>query len=285
MQNGIPFPNFDPIAIHIWGGFGIRWYALAYLAGILLGWFICVRLTRTYAHESVLRADKDVSHFSDFVGYAALGIVLGGRLGYVLLYDLSSYLAQPWRIFNLLEGGMSFHGGLIGVVVATWLYCRALKLPLLRFADMLAVAAPVGLFFGRIANFINGELWGRPTDLPWGVIFPIPVSIQSRYPEVARHPSQLYEAALEGLLLFALVFSLYRIAALRNRPGTIMGVFLGGYGIARFIVEFFREPDAHLQFLFGWMSYGQLYSIPLVIIGLAMIVWKQRQQPESGKTS
>ncbi len=285
MQNGIPFPNFDPIAIHIWGNFGIRWYALAYLAGILLGWFICIRLTKAYGNESGLRADKEVSHFSDFVGYAALGIVVGGRLGYVLLYDFSSYLAEPLRIFNLLEGGMSFHGGFIGVIIATWLYCRALKLPLLRFADMLAVAAPVGLFFGRIANFINGELWGRPTDMPWGVIFPIPVAWQERYPEVARHPSQLYEAALEGLWLFALVFSLYRVAALRNRPGSIMGVFMAGYGVARFFVEFFREPDAHLQFIFGWMSYGQLYSIPLIIIGLSLLIWRGKQPLEAGKTA
>jgi phosphatidylglycerol:prolipoprotein diacylglycerol transferase len=280
MQTGLPFPNIDPVAIHIWGDFGIRWYALAYLAGILLGWRLCLRLAKRYASESNIRADKEVSHFSDFIGYAAIGIILGGRLGYVLLYNFSLYLQHPLRIFNLSEGGMSFHGGLAGVVVVTWLYCRANALPVLRFADMLTVAAPIGLFFGRIANFINAELWGRPTDLPWGVIFPIPSYLQDRYPEVARHPSQLYEAGLEGLLLFALTFSLFRVSGLRNRPGTLVGVFLAGYGSTRFLVEFVREPDAHLQFLFGWMTYGQLYSLPLIALGLVLIITRLQRAPE-----
>ncbi len=281
MQPGLPFPNIDPIAIHLWGDFGIRWYALAYLAGILLGWQLCLRLAKTYAQESNIRADKEVSHFSDFIGYAAIGIILGGRLGYVLLYNFELYLQNPLSILNLTEGGMSFHGGLVGVVVATWLYCRANRLPVLRFADMLSVAAPIGLFFGRIANFINAELWGRPTDLPWGVVFPIPPYLQDRYAEVARHPSQLYEAGLEGLVLFVLTLSLYRLSGLRNRPGTLVGVFLAGYGVARFLVEFVREPDAHLQFLFGWMTYGQLYSLPLIVLGVGLIVSRMRSAPQT----
>lgn len=284
MQSGLPFPNIDPIAIHLWGDFGIRWYALAYLAGILLGWQLCLRLAKTYAQESSIRADKEVSHFSDFIGYAAVGIILGGRLGYVLLYNFELYLQNPLSILNLTEGGMSFHGGLVGVVIATWLYCRANSLPLLRFADMLAVVTPLGLFFGRIANFINAELWGRPTDLPWGVIFPIPTYLQDRYPEVARHPSQLYEAGLEGLVLFALTYSLFRISGLRNRPGTLVGIFFTGYGVARFLVEFFREPDAHLQFLFGWMTYGQLYSLPLIVLGAGLILNRLRSAPEAPTT-
>ncbi len=285
MQSGLPFPNIDPIAIHLWGDFGIRWYALAYLAGILLGWQLCLRLAKAYAQESNIRADKEASHFSDFIGYAAIGIILGGRLGYVLLYNFELYLQNPLSILNLTEGGMSFHGGLVGVVVATWLYCRANGLPVLRFADMLSVAAPIGLFFGRIANFINAELWGRPTDLPWGVVFPIPPYLQDRYPEIARHPSQLYEAGLEGLVLFVLTLSLYRMSVLRNRPGTLVGVFLAGYGVARFLVEFVREPDAHLQFLFGWMTYGQLYSVPLIVLGVGLIVSRMRGAPQTPPAS
>src|SRR5919199_266294 len=264
----IPFPAIDPVLIEI-GPLVVRWYALAYIAGILLGWFYAGRLlgnARLWGGPAPLtRTDLD-----DFVLWATLGVVLGGRLGYVLFYNLDVYLDDPLEALRLWHGGMSFHGGLIGVGLAIVLFARLRRLPVLALADVAAAAAPIGLFFGRIANFINGELYGRITDVPWGVIFP------NGGPE-PRHPSQLYEALLEGLILFVVlrVFT-HRILALR-RPGLTFGVFLAGYAVARILAERFRMPDPQLGFLFGGVTMGMLLSLPMLLLGLALVVYARRR--------
>ncbi len=222
------FPQFDPVLVQL-GPLAIRWYALAYIAGIVLGWRLLRRLVQAPpAVASVLQAD-------DFVTWATLGIVLGGRLGYVLFYQPSEFLAEPWRIVQVWQGGMSFHGGMLGVTIAILLFCRVNRVPVLGFADRLAVCVPIGLGLGRIANFINGELWGRPAPdwLPWAMIFPTGGM-------VPRHPSQLYQALMEGLVLFLVLFALSRREALRARYGFLTGAFLVGYGIARIVGELFR---------------------------------------------
>lgn len=249
------FPQFDPVIVQI-GPFGIRWYALAYIAGIVLGWRLLRRLVRQPpVVATTLQAD-------DFLTWATLGIVLGGRLGYVLFYQPAVYLVHPLLAFAVWEGGMSFHGGTIGVTVAIIWFCRRNRIALLGFADRLAVCVPIGLGLGRIANFINGELWGRPAPdwLPWAMIFP------NAGPE-PRHPSQLYQALLEGLVLFVVLFALSRREAVRARFGWLTGAFLIGYGVARIIGECFRQPDAFLGFLAMGATMGQLLSIPMVIAG------------------
>lgn len=254
----IPFPTIDPVLIEI-GPLAIRWYALAYVAGLVLGWRYAMRLGR--------RADTPVEadHADAFLGWATLGVILGGRLGYVLFYGLSYFIEHPGDIFRLWEGGMSFHGGLLGVVVAGLIFCRVKRIPALAFGDVLAAVTPIGLFFGRIANFINGELWGRPTDVPWAMVFP-------RADAEPRHPSQLYEAGLEGIVLFAVLsVMVHRFGAL-GRPGLVVGTFIAGYGICRFIVEFFRQWDAGLELYFGWLSQGQLLSLPMVLVGAVFVV-------------
>ena len=253
----IAFPAIDPIAIGL-GPVVVRWYSLAYVFGILLGWQYAMRLT-TRTEDGVSRA-----HIDDFVIWATLGIILGGRLGYVLFYQPGYYFNNPLEIFAVWKGGMSFHGGALGVMAAIWIYCGRQNISLLSFTDLVCAAAPIGLFFGRIANFINGELFGRATDVPWAMVFP-------RGGSLPRHPSQLYESALEGFLLFVILATLiYGFNALR-RPGLIAGVFFAGYGVARFIVEFVREPDAHLGTLMGIATMGQLLSLPLIAIGLWLI--------------
>jgi phosphatidylglycerol:prolipoprotein diacylglycerol transferase len=254
----IPYPEFDPFAIHI-GSFGIRWYALAYIVGLLLGWRYCLYLAKQ-APALVKGTDLD-----DFLTWATLGVVLGGRTGYVLFYQFDLYTADPLEIFRLWHGGMSFHGGCAGVTLAMILFCRNRKIPLFAFADIVACAVPLGLFFGRIANFVNGELWGRPTDVPWAMIFP------NGGPE-PRHPSQLYEAGLEGVCLFTISLVLDRVFKARLRPGVITGTFLIGYAAARSISELFREPDKQLGFLIFGTTMGQLLSIPLLIGGLWLIL-------------
>jgi len=258
----IAFPAIDPIAI----GFGpvlIRWYSLAYVVGILLGWQYAMRLTAR-TEDRVGQA-----HIDDFVMWATLGIILGGRLGYVVFYQPGYYFHNPLEIFAVWKGGMSFHGGTLGVLTAIWIYCGRQNISRLSFADLVCAAAPIGLFFGRIANFINGELFGRTSDVPWAMVFP-------RRGPLPRHPSQLYEAALEGFLLFVILTTLiYGLNALR-RPGLIAGTFLVGYGVSRFIVEFVREPDAHLGTLLGIATMGQLLSLPLIAIGLWLIYQAKR---------
>jgi phosphatidylglycerol---prolipoprotein diacylglyceryl transferase len=264
----IPFPNIHPEIFSIgpfhldgWtlGPFAIRWYALAYIAGLIIGWRYCMALAK---RPPQIAKAQDID---DFLVWATIGVVLGGRIGYVLFYDLPRYLAEPAEIIKLWHGGMSFHGGALGVCVAIFLFCRQRKIALLGFADIIACAVPIGLFFGRIANFINGELWGRPTDVDWAMIFP------GDPDHLPRHPSQLYEAFLEGIVLFLVLWALQRFVGARRRQGLLTGVFLAGYGLARITVEFFRQPDAQLGFLFAGATMGQLLSIPLVVIGVWLV--------------
>ena len=261
----LSFPLIDPVTLDL-GVLQIRWYALAYLAGLLLGWRLCLLLARR-DKELFVKA----THFSDFLGWAALGIVLGGRLGYCLLYKPKYYLAQPVQILFIWQGGMAFHGGFLGFCLSAWLYARRHGLCVLRLADYLAVAAPIGLFFGRIANFINAELYGRPSDLPWAVIFPASQDGQASGLPLSRHPSQIYEALLEGVLLFVVLYLAHQSFSLREKPGLVTGIFMLGYGVARFFVEFFRQYDVALGLIAGWMSHGQLYSLPLMLFGALLI--------------
>lgn len=258
----IPFPAFDPVLIQL-GPFAIRWYALAYIAGLLGGWQL---LKRMVARPGWTMTPVQVD---DLLFFATLGVILGGRLGFVLFYHPLYYLSNPLQILAVWQGGMSFHGGLVGVLVACWLFARSRGIPALEVGDAVAVVTPIGLFFGRLANFINAELWGRPTDLPWGVVFP-------NAGPLPRHPSQLYEAALEGVLLFVVLQVMARGARDPATAGRLGGTFLLGYGLCRAFVEFFREPDAHLGLLFGFITMGQLLSLPMILLGLVLIVWSWR---------
>lgn len=258
----LPYHDIDPVAISL-GPLAIRWYSLSYIAGLVLGWLYARWLVRLPPQRMTL------AQIDDFLVWATLGVVLGGRLGYVLFYNFETYLATPLAILRVWEGGMSFHGGLIGVILAAYLFTRKHGLPFLLLADILACVTPIGLFFGRLANFVNGELYGRPSDASWAMVFP------TGGPE-ARHPSQLYEAGLEGLLLFFVLFAFARARALQ-RLGWIGGLFLLGYGLSRFVVEFFREPDAHIGFLFGAATMGQLLSLPMIVVGVILMV---RAKPE-----
>jgi phosphatidylglycerol:prolipoprotein diacylglycerol transferase len=258
----IPFPAIDPVAVAI-GPFVVRWYALAYIVGLLLGWRYCLVLADR-PPRLVERRDID-----DFLVWATLGVVLGGRIGYVLFYQPVYYLQHPIEALYLWHGGMSFHGGALGVTLAILLFTRARRLPVLAFSDVIAEAIPIGLFFGRIANFINGELFGRETDIPWAMVFP-------NGGPVPRHPSQLYEAVCEGLLLFLLLLLAEHRGA-RRRPGVVTGLFLIGYAVARMSGELFRQPDAQLGFLVFGTTMGQLLSIPVLIAGFILIWWARRQ--------
>jgi phosphatidylglycerol:prolipoprotein diacylglycerol transferase len=254
------FPQFNPVIVQI-GPFGIRWYALAYIAGLVLGWRLLRRLVpQAPAVATVVQAD-------DFLTWATLGVVLGGRLGYVLFYQPGVYLAHPALILAVWEGGMSFHGGALGVTIAILWFCYRNAIPLLGFADRVAVCVPIGLGLGRIANFVNGELWGRqaPDWLPWAMIFP-------NGGPLPRHPSQLYEALLEGVMLFVVMFALSRQERLRARFGWLTGAFLVGYGIARTTGELFREPDVFLGYLIGGVTMGQLLCIPMLAGGLWLML-------------
>ena len=262
----VPFPAFDPVLVHI-GPFALRWYALAYITGILLGWLYAraiIRAERLWGGP----APMTVADFDDFVLWATLGVILGGRIGYVLFYNPAHFAANPVEIVQLWKGGMSFHGGFLGCVLAVVLFARHRGISILSLGDLTCAAGTIGIFLGRIANFINGELWGRTTDVPWAMIFP------SGGP-LPRHPSQLYEAALEGLLLFVVLTALIRAGALK-RPGFILGAFAFGYGIARSICELFREPDAQLGFLWGGLTMGMLLSVPLIIAGIALMAMPRK---------
>tara|TARA_Y100000813_G_scaffold89197_1_gene63330 strand:- start:147 stop:941 length:795 start_codon:yes stop_codon:yes gene_type:complete len=262
----LAFPAIDPIAVEI-GPVAIRWYSLAYIAGLILGWRYMLRLA-DQSPAGIARLAVD-----DFLVWATLGVVLGGRLGFVLFYKPAFYLENPLHILTLWQGGMSFHGGLLGVCVATILFCRKRDISLFHFADMLGCAAPIGLFFGRLANFVNGELFGRAADVPWAMVFP-------HGGPIARHPSQLYEAALEGVLLFIVMALLWRRPGLRARGGLLAGIFFIGYGLARTTAEFFREPDAYLGFLFQGATMGQLLCLPMIAFGL-WLVWRSRPKAAS----
>lgn len=259
----IAFPMIDPVLVEI-GPLAIRWYALAYIVGLVLGWRYMMWMAR---QDGALVKPEQAD---DFLVWAVLGVILGGRLGYVLFYKPAYYAAHPLEILQTWQGGMSFHGGFLGVMIVTLLFCRKRGISFLGFVDLVSVVAPIGLLFGRIANFINSELWGRPTDVPWAMVFP-------NGGPFARHPSQLYEAALEGLLLTVVMHLAWRNPALRGKPGTLSGVFLIGYGCSRVFVEFFRQPDAHLGFLWGGATMGQILSIPMVIVGISIIAYARKR--------
>lgn len=283
----IPFPNVAPeiFSVELFGvTLALRWYALAYIAGLLIGWQIMLKLIRT-ARLWPISAPMTADQVERLLTWIILGVVLGGRLGYVLFYQPAHYLTDPWQILKVWEGGMSFHGGFIGVLLAAFVFCRREKIPLLPAADLMAVATPPGLFLGRIANFINAELWGRPTTLPWGVAFPGDAAqmCDGVLEVCARHPSQLYEAALEGLLLGAVLIWLVWRKGWLGFPGRTAGLFFAGYGAARFVVEFLRQPDA--QFVtagnplgLAWqiggfgLTMGQLLSVPMIAVGLWFIL-------------
>ncbi|MBL4926953.1 prolipoprotein diacylglyceryl transferase [Fuscibacter oryzae] len=282
----IPFPNISPeiftISLGSWE-FSLRWYALAYVAGLLIGWKLIVTILkspRLWPNGAPMQPEA----VERLLTWVILGVIIGGRLGYVLIYDPAFFWANPSQIPVVWHGGMSFHGGFMGVVVAGILFCRREGIPMLTMADLMAIATPAGLFFGRIANFINAELWGRPTDLPWGVAFPgeAAQSCPDLLTICARHPSQLYEAALEGLVLFAvLAWAIWRAGWLRY-PGRVAGLFFAGYGLSRFAVEFVRQPDAQFITLgnplglalhlggYG-LTMGQLLSLPMIVAGIWFI--------------
>jgi phosphatidylglycerol---prolipoprotein diacylglyceryl transferase len=258
----IPFPAFDPVLISF-GPIAVRWYALAYIVGILLGWLYARAIVRR--EQLWLKpAPMTVADYDDFVLWVTLGIIAGGRLGYVLFYNPSYFVAHPVEIFQVWKGGMSFHGGFLGCVLAVVLFARQRGLSILSLGDITCAAGTIGIFLGRIANFINGELWGRPSDVPWAMVFPSGGALP-------RHPSQLYEAVLEGLVLFVVLNAMIRRGALK-RPGLILGAFSFGYGVARTICEHFREPDPQLGFLWGGMTMGMLLSLPLILAGIILMV-------------
>ncbi|OLP57182.1 prolipoprotein diacylglyceryl transferase [Rhizobium rhizosphaerae] len=265
----LPFPQIDPVIVAI-GPLKIHWYGLAYVAGILVGWRYARMLLAT---PRLWRRDTppaSLEAIDDFILWVAAGIVLGGRIGYVLFYDFAAVVENPLRALQIWNGGMSFHGGLLGTTLAMVLFARKRAIPMWSLFDIVAAVVPIGLFFGRLGNFINGELWGRITDVPWAMVFPTGGPF-------ARHPSQLYEAGLEGIVLFiVLAVLIYRGRALKT-PGLIAGVFVTGYGLARIVVENFREPDAQLGYLLGgWLTMGMLLSLPMVAAGL-WAIWRARR--------
>ncbi len=266
----IPVPFLD-------NGLPIRWYSLSYIVGILLAWWYVTKLIQRPGAPMAKR------HADDLVTWATLGVILGGRVGSVLFYTPERYFGPDGSILNILklwEGGMSFHGGVLGVGLAMTLYAMKHKLPWLRIWDYVACGVPFGLFFGRLANFVNGELWGRPTDVPWAMIFPADPT------QLPRHPSQLYEAGLEGIVLFAVLWLLFWKTDARYYPGRLAGAFLAGYGIFRFIIEFFRMPDENLGLLSLGMSMGQWLCIPMILLGAWLIATsggrRQRIEPIAG---
>ena len=250
-------PQFDPIAIQL-GPLAVRWYGLMYLVGFALVWIV-----GRYAITTRATAPWTVQQFEDALFYGILGVIVGGRFGYVLFYKFGDFVHEPWRIFFVWEGGMSFHGGFLGVIIALWLYARKHRQRWLTVTDFIAPLVPLGLAAGRLGNFINAELWGRAASVPWAMIFPT-------VDRVPRHPSQLYEFALEGILLFVL---LWRISAAPRPRGAVSAWFLIGYGVLRFAVEFTREPDNYLGLLALGLSMGQWLSLPMVIAGVAMLRW------------
>jgi phosphatidylglycerol:prolipoprotein diacylglycerol transferase len=265
------FPEIDPIAFQL-GPIVVRWYALAYLAGFIGGWRIAVRLAgRTPAH---LQRAGTATDFDDFLAWGILGVIVGGRLGYILFYNFGYYIDHPLEILQTWRGGMSFHGGLIGMMMAFFLFCRNRNLDWRAFGDVIASVVPLGIFFGRIANFINGELYGRVTDGPLAMVFPGDPN--------PRHPSQLYQAATEGLLLFIIMMIAIHHPRLRGRPGLVGGLFLLLYGIFRAAMENFRSPDIQLGFIVGHITMGQILCIPMMVAGGWLIISALRQPlPES----
>jgi phosphatidylglycerol:prolipoprotein diacylglycerol transferase len=264
----LPYPDIRPEIFSI-GPFAVRWYALAYIAGLVIGWQIMRRVCTQ--PPKVLSPEK----IDDFLLWAALGVILGGRLGYVLFYKPAFFLENPLQVLTLWEGGMSFHGGLLGVITAILAFSFRNGISPFLLSDLVAIVTPIGLFFGRIANFINGELWGRPTDVPWAMIFP-------RGGPFPRHPSQLYQATFEGIILFAVLLAVWKWTDGRRRPGLLTGVFCMGYAVARIVGEIFREPDSFMGFLLGtdWFTMGMVLSLPVLAFGAWLAVRAYRNEPQ-----
>ena len=276
----IPFPNIDPVLVTI-GPLAIHWYGIGYIVGILFGWWYAKRLVTSPKLWPAGVLPMKPEDIDDFVVWAAIGVVLGGRTGYVLFYDLPRYIANPLDIFAVWQGGMSFHGGLLGVILAMILFSRSRGIRVWTLFDVVAAGVPVGLGLVRLANFINSELWGRVTDVPWAIEFPN----GGPFP---RHPSQLYEALLEGLVLFCLLRFLTHSRLKLALPGFVSGAFIAGYGCARIFVEFFREPDRQLGYLLGtnWLTMGMILSTPMVLLGIwAMATARTTPQPAENRTA
>jgi phosphatidylglycerol:prolipoprotein diacylglycerol transferase len=266
----IPFPAIDPVAFSI-GPFDVKWYGLSYMAGLLLGWLYIRQLLTTPSIWPGRQAPFPVERVDDLLLYMTIGVILGGRLGSVLFYEPAYYLQRPWEIPMVWKGGMAFHGALLGCGAAIWLFARRNGVSMWSTMDLCAAAVPIGLFFGRLANFVNGELFGRPTTVPWGMVFP---DVARTYPQFAaveptgRHPSQLYEAAAEGVLLFLLLRWLTHTRLALHRPGVVVGVFMMGYAVARSTCELFRQPDPDHMFTVGILTPGIVYCIPMFLLGL-----------------
>lgn len=267
--SALAFPDINPIAFEI-GPVRVHWYGIGYVISIMLGWYYARRMVLNPNLWRDGQAPVTVLQLDDFVLYAALGIVIGGRTGYELFYDLPNFLADPLRFFRVYDGGMSFHGGFLGTTIAMILFSRAHKIPVWSLFDIVSIVAPIGLGIVRVANFINGELWGAVTDVPWAFVFPTGGPLP-------RHPSQLYEAALEGIMLVSVLSYLaYRRGFLKS-PGMITGVFVCGYGLSRIAVEFVRQPDPQLGYLaFGWVTMGMLLSTPMLLAG-GWAIWRARR--------
>jgi phosphatidylglycerol:prolipoprotein diacylglycerol transferase len=265
----LAYPQIDPVAIAL-GPLQIHWYGLMYLVGIGGAWFLASRRVKTFDPTWTKET------LSDLVFWVALGVMAGGRVGYILFYDLQSYIADPSLVLQVWKGGMSFHGGLLGVLLAVWWFARRTGKRFFELMDFIAPLVPIGLGAGRIGNFINAELWGKPTDVSWAMIFPTDPL------QLARHPSQLYQFALEGIVLFTILW----IYSSKPRPTmAVSGLFGVCYGVFRFIVEFVREPDAHLGYLaFGWLTMGQLLSLPMILIGAALMAWGYRNEDAKRET-
>ncbi len=255
---GLPYPEISPIALSI-GPLAIRWYSLAYLVGILAAWFLILRNNKKYELGYTSQNIEDLTFF------ITMGIILGGRLGYAVFYGGEEMWLKPWKILEIWKGGMSFHGGICGVIIAALLYAKKYKLKFLAVTDLVALYSPIGIFLGRLANFTNDELWGRVTNVPWAIRFP-----NGGY--LPRHPSQLYEAFLEGIILFGVLNYLWSFKKVRNNPGTVSALFVLLYGLFRICMEQFRQPDAHMGFYFNNITMGQLLSVPFVIVGICIIL-------------
>ena len=277
-QMAIAFPISDPVAIHIYGDFGIRWYGLAYAAGLILGWYYMRRLCQQPrlwggpAPVQPLQAD-------DFLFWAAVGTVLGGRIGFFLFYEPMALLENPLMFFQIWEGGMAFHGGLLGVGLAVLLFARSQHIPVRSLMDLSAAAAPFGLFFGRIANFVNAEIYGRLTDVPWAVEFPSAVLVRAHHALGPRHPTQIYEALLEGVVMFFLLRFFTHSRRSFLWPGLTAGVFLMAYGVFRTFVEYFKEPDRTDWFTASYLSVGMIYSLPMIAYGVYLAATAVRRTP------
>ena len=262
----LPFPAIDPVLIAV-GPFAIRWYSLAYIAGFLFGWWLAKRLVSHQALWGKAGPPCAAQGIDDAIVWAALCGILGGRAAFVFVYNFNYYMFNPGEILQVWNGGMAFHGGIVGVIAGLWLYARRNKARFIGMLDVTAVVAPIGIMLGRFANFINGELWGRVSDMPWAMVFP-------HGGPNPRHPSQLYQAMVEGLLLFVVLLLIARGGGLK-RPGFMAGCFGVGYGLARIFGEFFREPDRQLGFLYAGATMGQLLSVPVILAGL-LLIWRSR---------